>query len=194
MYFDHLADPREVFREIFLLVAAQFQLILPVRRDAVFRRVVHLVGTDLHLKGDTVLAEHDRVQALVHIRLGGRDIILEAVRQRRVDIMHQSEDVVAVRDGVDDHAHGKDVKDLVDIAPLHIGLAVDGNDRFDPAGDRDMRDRVADLIHDLFLDLFDKHVALIFGELQLFFDLAVGDGIQIAHGQILELILDRLHT
>ena len=194
LHLDHLADPREVLRQIILLTAAQLELVFPVRRDTVFRGMVHLVGTDLHLKGDTVTAKHRGVKALVHIRLGGGDIVLEAVGQRGEDIVHQSEDIVAVADRVDDHAYRKDVEDLVDVTPLHIGLAINGHHRLDASLNGDMRDREADFFQYLTFDLFDKRVALILSQLQTRFDLVISDGVKIAHGEILELILDRLHT
>ena len=57
-----------------------------------------------------------------------------------------------------------------------------------------MRHGEAYLIEYLLFYLLDEGVALVLGELELLLDLVVGDRVEIAHGEILELVLDRLHA
>ena len=76
---EHLSDPCQVLVEAVLPVASELELILPVSRDTVLGGMVHLIGAYLHLKGYTVAVEYGGMQTLIHIRLGGRYIILEAV-------------------------------------------------------------------------------------------------------------------
>ena len=50
--------------------------------------------------------------------------------------MDDAEHIVAVVDRVHDHPHRVNVVDLLERAPLHIHLAVDPGDAFDPARDK----------------------------------------------------------
>ena len=59
----HLADPRDALIERRFL--RRLFLILPVRRDTVLRRAVHLFGADLDLEGLTEVGDDRRVQRLI---------------------------------------------------------------------------------------------------------------------------------
>ena len=73
--------------------------VLPVRRDALFRDAVHLLGADLHLEMLPVRPYHGRVQRLVQIRARDGDEVLDASgngpplvvdhAQRRVAVLHR---------------------------------------------------------------------------------------------------------
>ena len=58
-------------------------LVAPVRRDAELGDLVHLAGADLHLDALLLGADHAGVQRAVIVRLRGRDVVLEAARERR---------------------------------------------------------------------------------------------------------------
>ena len=63
-------------------------LVLPVRRDPLLRRAMHLGGSDLHFHAFGARADDRRVQRLVQVRLGKRDVVLESPGDRgpvRVD-------------------------------------------------------------------------------------------------------------
>ena len=66
-----------VLLEFLFRALADVLLVFPVRRDAVFRRLVHLPGADLHLKRNALRADDGRVERLVHVGLRSRDIVLE---------------------------------------------------------------------------------------------------------------------
>ena len=63
-------------------------------------------------------ADHRRVQRLVHVRLGQRDVVLEAARHRRPLRVDDAERRVAVGDGLDEHAERDEVVDLLELALL----------------------------------------------------------------------------
>src|SRR2546425_191630 len=71
---DELAEPREVAIE--LVGGALAFLEEPVGGDAVLRRVMHVAGADLDLVQLPARPEHRRVQRLVAVRLGTRDVVL----------------------------------------------------------------------------------------------------------------------
>ena len=73
----HVADPGQLVVERILAVDAR--LVLPVGGDAELGGVVHLPGADLDFKGDALLVDDGGVQGLIHVGLGGRDIVLEAI-------------------------------------------------------------------------------------------------------------------
>ena len=58
-------------------------LVDPVRGDAEFGDLVHVAGADLHLDALPLGPDHAGVQRAVIVRLRGRDVVLEAARERR---------------------------------------------------------------------------------------------------------------
>ena len=108
-------------------------LVLPVGGDAVFGGLVHIPGADLHLKGDALLADHSGVQALVHIGLGGGDVVLEPARHQIKQVVDMTQHIIAIRDGVYNDPEGVQIVQLVDALALGLGLAVDGINVLDAA-------------------------------------------------------------
>ena len=58
--------------------------------DAVVGHFFHFTGADLNLDRNTVHAEQGGVQRLIAVGLGDRNVILEAPRQRFVQIMYSA--------------------------------------------------------------------------------------------------------
>src|SRR5699024_4535448 len=108
-------------------------LVLPVGGNAVFRRLVHLPGPDLDLEGDAFGADDRGVQRLVHIGLGGGDIILEPAGHQIEQVVNMTQHVVAVGDGVHNDPEGVDIIQLIHGLPLGLHFPVDGVDVLDPA-------------------------------------------------------------
>ena len=129
----HFMDPLQPIVDGVL--AAFAQLILPVGSDTVLCRAVHIPSANLNFKGNAAGAKHCGVQGLVHIGLGGRDIVLKPTGQGRKHIVHNTQGIVAVDHRVHDNAHGVNVKDLFKILALDIHLAEDSVDRLHPGGD-----------------------------------------------------------
>ena len=170
-------------------------LVLPVGRHAVLRDGVHVVGPDLHLKGDARLADDGGVQALVHVGLGRGDIVLEPAQDGLVEVVDHAQHVVAVRHRVHQDPEGEEVIDLVHGLILGVHFAVDAVGVLHPAIDRGVGDaHLAQPLGDLGLDHAHELLVLLALCLQLGDDLVVGHRIQIFQGQVLQLPLDLLHT
>ena len=169
-------------------------LILPVGGDAVFGHLVHLTGADLHLEGNTVLAHHGGVEALVHIGLGGADIVLEAAQNGLIQVVDDAQHIVAVGHRVHNDPEGEEVVYIVQRLVLGIHLAVDGvgvlHAPVNVAVDVGLPQAAGDLVVD------GGHEAVILSGLfiQSLHDLPVADGIQIFQAQILQLPLHLLHS
>ena len=188
MVFKQLTDPGEPLLKFIL--AGHTKLVFPVRRDAVFRCVVHLPCADLHFKRHALLADHRGVQRLIHIRLRRGDIIFEPAGDRAEHIVDDAQAVVAVNHRIDDDAHGIDIIDFIKIVVLHIHLAVDAMHTLDaPVNARAGHH----LIHaglDARFDLLQEFPPRVALKLDGFFDLMVGNRVEIADGEILQLLLD----
>ena len=178
------------------LVAAALAvlLILPVGGDAVFGHLMHLLGADLHLEGDAVLAHDGGVEALVHIGLRGADIVLEPAQHRLVQVVDDAQNVIAVGHRVHDDPEGEQVIHVVQGLVLGVHLAIDGvgvlHAAIDIAVDMGLLQALGDLVVD------GGHEAVVLRGLlvQGVHDLPVADGVQVFQGQVLQLPLHLLHA
>ena len=183
-------DPLEfLFRAL-----ARVLLVFPVRRDAVFRGLVHLPRADLHLEGDALRADDRRVQRLVHVGLRRGDIVLEAAGDGVEKVMDMAEDVIAVGDVVDDHAERVEVVQLVDRLVLRAHLAVDGVGMLDPPVDRPVDADGGQAVGDLRLDGVHEAVGAVLVLFEIVDDLLIALGIEVLQRRILQLPLDLLHA
>ena len=69
--------------------------------------------------------DHRRVQRLVEVELGHRDVVLEPALHRLPQRVDRAERAVAVLHRVDDDAHADEVLDLVELLAPHDHLLVD---------------------------------------------------------------------
>ena len=188
-----LAHPLELVLAAQLLVG-QALLILPVGGHAVFRRLVHLPGADLHLEGDALPADDRGVEGLVHVGLGRADIVLKAAQHRLEHVVDAAQHVIAAGDVVHDDPEGVQVEDLVQGLVLGVHLPIDGVDVLYPAIDGGVDALLPQALLDLMLDA--RHKLLVGGGAlgQLVLDLFIAHRVQIAQGQVLQLPLQLLHT
>src|SRR4051794_1977929 len=100
-------------------------LVRPVRGDSPLGALVHLPRADLDLDRLAAGTDDRRVQALVEVELRHRDVVLEPPQHRLPPAVDAAERGVAVLDRVDDHTHGDEVEDLVEVAVLLDHLLVD---------------------------------------------------------------------
>ena len=122
LVFQQAPDPLKfLFRAVTCVL-----LVFPVRRNAVFRRLVHFPRADLHLKRDALRADDSRVQGLIHVGLRRGDIVLEPAGDGVEEVVDMAEDIIAVSNVVHDHAERVEVIQLVDRLVLRTHLAVDG--------------------------------------------------------------------
>ena len=186
--FHQAADPGKLF-VVGRHAALQTVFVFPVGRHTVFGHVVHIPGTDLHLEGYALAADDGGVKRLIHVGLGGADIVLEAAGDRLVHIVDQAEDVVAVGFGVHDDAQGVKIVNIVEDPVLLEQLPVDAVyvlfPAFHLAGDSFGLQDLGDAV----LDRGEK-VVVGFPALQTVQDLLIPDGIQIAEAAVLHLVLD----
>ncbi len=167
-------------------------LVHPVRGDPELGHVVHLARADLDLQRPPLGPDHRRVQRLVHVELGHRDEVLEAPGQRLPQGVDDSHRAVAVLHRVDDHAHRREVVDLVELAALLGHLRVDRVEVLGPARDLGLDPELIELLAQILAGLVDVALALgaLLGHQPL--DLVVLAGVERLEGQVLQLPLDRV--
>ena len=188
--FQQAAHPLEVL----LRPCPRTLLVLPVGGDAVFGGLVHLPGADLHLEGNALRADDRGVQGLVHIGLGGGDIVLEPSRHQAEQVVNMSQHVVAVGDGVHDDPEGVDVVQLVNGLALGEHFPVDGIDVLDPSVGGVVDAHGGQALGDLVLDGAHEGLVLLLVCLEVGHDLVILHGGEVAQRGILQLPLDLLHT
>ena len=180
--------------KVLLRAGAGALLVLPVGGNAVFRRLVHLPGADLHLKGNALSADDRGVQALVHVGLGGGDIVLEPAGNQVEQVVDMAQHVVAVGDGVHDDPESVDVVQLVHGLGLGLHLPVDGVDMLDPSVGGVVDSHGSQALGDLTLDGPHEGLVLLLVGLEVGGDLLIFHGGKVAQGGILQLPFDPLHT
>ena len=188
-----LLDPRHPLGVLVLLAT----LVEPVRGDTELGRLVHLAGADLDLERAALGPDHGRVQRAIAVELRHRDEILEAAGHRLPERMDQTERAVAVARSLvgaalDDHAHRREIVDLVELAALLRHLVVDRVEVL--RASRDLR-RDVDLVELLLEDQRRlAHVLLAIGAPlgDHLLDLLVLARMQRLEGEVLELPLERM--
>ncbi len=165
-------------------------LVEPVRGDAELRRLLHLARADLDLQRQALGPDHRRVQRLVHVELRHRDEVLEAPGHRLPQRMHDADRLVAVLHGLDDHAHRRQVEDLVELPALLGHLRVDRIEVLGAAGDVGLD--APQLLGEVVAGLLDVLLALLALLVDKNLDLGVLARVQCLEREILELPLDRV--
>ena len=191
--FQQLADPLEVALGTQILVGHAL-LILPVGGHAVFSGLMHLPGADLHLKGDALPADDGGVQRLVHIGLGGADIVLKTAQHGLEHIVHTAQHIVALGDVVHDDPEGVQIEDLVQGLVLGVHLAVNGIRVLDAAVHLTVDAIVVHALLDAGLDGSQKFLVGGGTVGQGLLDLLVAHGVEVAQRQVFQLPLQLLHT
>ena len=121
------ANPRE---PLVVPLPGLAALVEPVRGDAELGLLVHLPGAHLDLERRAGRPDHRRVQRAVAVQLRHRDEVLEPAGHRLPERVDEPERAVAVARpllarAVGDHAHGREVVDLVELPALLGHLVVD---------------------------------------------------------------------
>ena len=161
---EHLADPGEALGEGGVVGALFF--ILPVGGNTEFRRLVHLVGADLYLERLAEVGDHRGVQRLVHVRLGGGDVVFDAAGDGLPALVDLAQHLVTLVYRADDDAHRRQVVDLVEGLVLRLHLFIDGIEVLGPAEHFPLDLAVGE---DVF-DLFDHEVDEVMPLVQLLMD------------------------
>ena len=156
---------------------------------------MHLPGPDLDFKRDTALfIQHGGVQRLVHIRLRGGDVILKSLWNRGKLVVHDAQHRVTLIAGVHDDTDSIYVVDFVEVSALHIHLAVDAVDALYPALQKELHALFVQSFPYLFLDGVQKTLSLLLFELEHPLNLLIGNRVQKAQRDVLQLLLDGADT
>ena len=183
-----LADPGQL--GVVGAVAARALLVAPVSGDAELADTVHVVGPDLHLERLAVDGHDGGVEALVHVVLGHRDVVVELPGDGPPERVDDAERGVALAHVGDEHAQGVDVVDLAELGALAAHLLVDAVEVLRPAGELGLDARrlegLVQLVHG------SPHVRLagLAMALELAGELPVGIRVEHLEGEVLELPLD----
>ncbi len=129
------------------------------------------------------------MQRLVAVRLRPRDVVVEFLRHRLPQVMHDAEHRVAILDVGHDHAKRAHVVQLGEIELLAAHLAPDAVDMLRPAAHVGLDVRFRELVLQPRDRLRDVRLALDALFVEQLRDPLVGDGILEAEREILELPL-----
>ena len=124
-----------------------------MRGDAVFCGAVHFPSAYLYLKGDALGADDSSVNALIHVRLRGRDIILESARDGLEHIVDYAQHIIAVGYRIDYNAERTQVKYTIDIELLRVHFAIDAVNVLYTAVNRDLKPFVGKALFYLHLNV-----------------------------------------
>ena len=189
------ADPGElVFIAVSQGAASVAHFVFPVRGNAVLGGIVHLPGPDLDLEGNAFRADDGGVDALVHVRLGGGDVVLETARNGLEHVVDDAQNVVAVGDGVHDYTEGAEVEDAVEGKLLGVHLAIDAVDMLDAAEDGGVDPLLLETDADLLLHAVHEGFQFRHSPVQRFGDFLIALRVEILQGEIFQLPLGALHA
>ena len=155
---------------------------------------MHFPGSYLNLEGYSLFADNGGMQGLIHIRLRGRDIIFEAVRDRAEHIVDNAEAVIAIDNRLDYYSDGVDIINLIKGLASDIHFAVDSMDALDSALDLAAGDeRIDALLY--FLDYaVEELLARRALRVEIVLDLFIRDGVEADNGSVLKLLFYRSDT
>ena len=187
---DHLTQPRHLLI-VFVRRADALSrfLVLPMRRNAVLRDLVHGEGTNLDLQR-IAAAYYGRMQRLVAVRLRHGDVVFEASGQGLPHRMDDAEHAVAVLDRIDEHAQRRKVVDLADVLLIALHLLINAVKMLGAPLNLRRHVRLFKLFHDLLMRLVDERLTLLPLLLDALDESIVCLGIEITQAQILKLPFD----
>ena len=162
--------------------------------DAQLRRLVHVVGANLHFHHFAFRPDDSRMQRLIHVELRHRDEVLEATRHRAPLSVDRSQDRVALANAVDKDTDPDQVIDVVEVATAHDHLLIHRVVVLRTAGDRGLNAARFQLGFDI-ADYFCQ--VLVAGRCPLpnqTHDLLIHLRIQRGERQVLEFPLDGVYA
>ena len=185
---EQLAQPLDLLLDRLAAVL----LVDPVRGHTELGGAVHLHRADLDLERSSLGPDHGRVERLVHVELGHRDHVLEAPWQRLPQRVDDPDRAVAVLDGLDDHAHRREVVDLVELAALLGHLRVDREEVLGAPRDVGVDADGAELLAQVLARAAHVGLTLVALLRDELLDLVVLARVERREGEVLELPLDRV--
>ena len=146
------------------------------------------------VEGYALGADDRRVDALVAVGLGRRDVVLEAARHGLVHVVYHAQRVVAVRDAVHDDAEGAKVEDAVYVQLLGEHLAVDAVGVLYAPVDRGVYALVVHALLDLLFDLVHEDAQGVHARGEGVGYLLVALAVEVVEGAVLQLPFYLLHA
>jgi hypothetical protein len=140
-----------------------------------------------------VRADDRRVQALVEVELGHRDVVLEPAHDRPPAPVDAPERGVAVLHRLDDDPHRHEVEDVVELAPLDDHLLVEAPQVLAAPGDLGLDAEFGEAAADLGDRRCQVHLALRRAAADEVVELGEPLRVEGGEGEVLELLLDLLH-
>ena len=165
------------------------RLVHPVRGHAGFGDPVHVGGADLDLDRRAEGAEQDRVQRLVAVGLGDRDVVLELAGNRLVQRMQRTQRQIAGRLVAHHHAKTVDVEHFGKRQVLFLHLAVDAVEVLFAAGDGGLDLAMLELFLQRDLDLVDQFAAVAARRLDCLGQHLVAVGVAVAEAEVFQFLV-----
>ena len=170
-------------------------LVLPVRGNPLLGVQVHLLGADLHLEGEPVVADDRGVQRLVAVGPRHRDEVLDPPGHGRPGLVDDAEGRVAVLHRPGDDAQRDEVVDAVEVDLLPAELEVDAVEALGPPRNLDDGDLgLLELGDDRLPQLLDDPLARLPALLDPVAERLVRLRLEVAERQLLQLVLDLRHA
>ncbi len=155
---------------------------------------MHFKRANLHFKGDTLSSYYGSMKGLVHVGLGGGDIVLEAERYGSEHIVNYSQDVIAFHNGVHDYSYRVNVINFLDILALYIYFFINAVNALNSALDDWRRLNVGYPFSNAFFYGFYKAFAFVLFGGQSVFHLFIAVGVEVVKRHVLHFLLNVVHT
>ena len=169
-------------------------LVERMRRDSVFRDLVHIPGADLQFDALLARANHRGVNGAIVVLLGRRDVILEATRDHRPGRMHDTERLVALGQALHHHAEPENVGKLLEADGFALHLAPDRIGALAPPRHLGGDAAFGQPARKLLFDFGDQADVFRLERVKPPADHRVRFGIEFAECQILELLAHLVHA
>ena len=170
-------------------------LVMPMRGDTVFRDLVHRESPYLYFERRMIMAYDSRMDRLVFVLLGHRDVVFEAPGNVLVHLVDDTQYLIAFDDLINNDPAREKVIDLIDRLALVVHLLIDTVEMLGTAFNVVMGDAVLlKLRPDLGNNLLHEVLALRTVAAHESYELIELLGMQIFKAEILKLPLDPVDT
>ena len=165
-----------------------------MRGNAFFRDFVHVFAANLNLKWRAFFCNHRRMQRLIKIRPRHGDEILNPPRHRPPQIVNDAQHRVAILQRARNHAHGKQVVNLINGDMLALQFFVNTRKPLNAALDARLNAGLFQLIDDDDLHLRQKNFTFFSASIHGLGYLLVTAGIEKAKAQVFQLAANLAHA
>ena len=165
-----------------------------MRRDTELGGAVHLESAYLYFERLPEVGDDRRVQGLVHVRLGGSDVVFDAAGDGLPALVDFTEHLVALVHRIDDDAHRRQIVDLVERLVLRLHLLIDGIKVLGAAEHFALDFALLEDVFDFLDDEIDEVVPLVQLLVDVFDEVLVRLRLEVFEAQILQFALDLRNT